>query len=170
MMTVTLLRPLIKTHPGRQEPDAGELMIVLPGQAPELHALGKTVDALCAEILTHDEFTTRLARVLPPGAQVTVRWRTGPWLVKALPGGAVTLYRPVIKQCPYRNETDTGELAITLPAEPSDLGPLGAAVGALCAAPVTHEEFTARLARTLPADAQVTTAWHTGPWDVEVTA
>jgi hypothetical protein len=82
MMTVTLLRPLIKAHPGHHEPDSGELMIVLSGEAPELHALGNTVDALCAGPLTHEEFTARLALALPAGARVTTAWNTGPWNVQ----------------------------------------------------------------------------------------
>jgi hypothetical protein len=82
----------------------------------------------------------------------------------------VILRRPVIKRCPFRPETDAGTLTITLPGGPvPELHSLDDRIDALCADPISHEEFTAFVAAVLPADAVVTTKWNTGAWDVEVT-
>ena len=79
-----------------------------------------------------------------------------------------TLRRQVIKQCPYKDETDVGTLTIVIPDEAPELHNLAAAVDKLAAGPVSHEDFTAAVADMLPPGSQVTTTWRTGPWDVEV--
>ncbi len=83
-----------------------------------------------------------------------------------------TLRRPVVKQCPYRDETDIGLLVIVIPGEAPELHNLGHAIDEVAAAPggISHEEFTARVAEMLPPGSKVTTTWRTGVWDeVEVT-
>lgn len=80
----------------------------------------------------------------------------------------ITIRRPVIKQCPFKKETDTGELIITLPGDAPELHELGRDIDALCAAPVTHEDFTRAVLLLLPDGCHVTTHWHTGTWTVEV--
>jgi hypothetical protein len=79
------------------------------------------------------------------------------------------LRRSVIKECPYRHETDFGNLAITIPGGAPELHGLAAKIDALTATPVSHEDFTAQVAELLPAGTRVTTTWQTGPWSVEVT-
>jgi hypothetical protein len=81
-----------------------------------------------------------------------------------------TLRRQVIKQCPYKDETDVGELVIVIPDEAPELHNLAAAVDAITADPISHEAFTAEVADMLPPGSTVTTTWQTGPWSVEVTA
>lgn len=78
-----------------------------------------------------------------------------------------TIRRPVIKRCPFVGETDAGELVITFPGEAPELHNLAGQVDALCAEPISHEEFTASVAAMVP-DAHVVTTWSTGPWSVEV--
>jgi hypothetical protein len=80
-----------------------------------------------------------------------------------------TITRPVIKRCPFRDETDAGTLTIIIPGEAPELHDLAGKVDALCAEEITHEEFTQALAAAVPG-AEVVTTWHTGPWDVEVQA
>lgn len=75
-------RPVIKRCPFKDEIDAGELVITIPGEAPELHALAEQVDALAAEPVSHEEFTTRVSALLAPGAEVMTTWHTGPWSVE----------------------------------------------------------------------------------------
>lgn len=77
--------------------------------------------------------------------------------------------RPVIKRCPFVDETDAGELVITFPGEALELHNLAAEVDKLSAEPVSHEEFTASVAAMVPG-AHVVTTWNTGPWSVEVRA
>jgi hypothetical protein len=89
MVTVTLRRTVIKQCPYRDETDTGELVIVLDGDAPELHDLAIKADALCAEPITHEQFTERLAAILPAGARITTNWTTGPWAVQVEATGAV---------------------------------------------------------------------------------
>lgn len=81
-----------------------------------------------------------------------------------------TLIRRVTKECPHVPETDDGDLVIVLAGPAPELHALGAAIDALSAAPITHEEYTARIAAILPAGGLVTTTWTTGPWDVVVEA
>jgi hypothetical protein len=78
-----------------------------------------------------------------------------------------TIRRAVIKPCPHRNETDSGELVIVFDGPAPELHALAAKIDALCTAAVTHEDFTGQVAALLPA-AEVRTAWNTGPWFVEV--
>jgi hypothetical protein len=80
----------------------------------------------------------------------------------------VTIKRPVIKRCPFRDETDAGELTIVFASEAPELHDLAAAVDRLCEEPVTHEAFTAAVAALVP-EATVTSTWTTGPWATEVT-
>ena len=79
---ITVTRPVLKRCPFKDEQDAGELAIVLPENAPELHALAEAIDALCHEPVTHEDFTRSVRDLLPPGAHVTTRWHTGPWSVE----------------------------------------------------------------------------------------
>lgn len=81
----------------------------------------------------------------------------------------ITVRRPVIKRCPFKPETDVGELVITFPEDAPELHNLAAWVDSLCGDPITHEEFTRAIADFLGSGTQVTTTWHTGPWSVEVT-
>jgi hypothetical protein len=76
--------------------------------------------------------------------------------------------RPVIKQCPYKHETDAGELTVTIPGPAPELHELAASVDAITAGAVSHEDFTAAVAALLPPGSQVVTTWRTGPWSVEV--
>lgn len=75
--------------------------------------------------------------------------------------------RPVIKPCPYRAETDAGELVVTFDGPAPELHDLAAKIDALCVTAVSHEDFTAAVAALVPG-AHVRTAWTTGPWLVEV--
>jgi hypothetical protein len=81
---------------------------------------------------------------------------------------SVILRRPVLKRCPFKDEADAGELAIFLPEDAPELHNLGDVIDALCAKPVTHEDFTRAVLDVLPEGAGVVTTWHTGPWSVEV--
>lgn len=80
----------------------------------------------------------------------------------------ITISRPVIKHCPFKDETDAGELMITFPGEAPELHNLAVQIDALCAEPVTHEDFTLAVLAMLGEGVQVITHWHTGPWSVEV--
>jgi hypothetical protein len=80
-MITTLTRQVVKRCPYKDETDAGELVIVIDGDVPELHELGRQVDELSAGRITHEDFTSDVAALLP-GAQVTTRWKTGPWSVE----------------------------------------------------------------------------------------
>lgn len=80
------------------------------------------------------------------------------------------LRRPVVKQCPFKDETDIGELVITVPGDAPELHELAAAVEKAGAGRVSHEDFTRRVAALLPAGSEVVTTWRTGPWSVEVRA
>lgn len=81
-MITTIARPVIKACPYRGETDAGTLTITFPGEAPELHNLAAQVDKLCAEPITHEQFTLAVAGMLPDGTQVRTTWHTGPWSVE----------------------------------------------------------------------------------------
>jgi hypothetical protein len=78
------------------------------------------------------------------------------------------LRRPIVKQCPFKDETDHGELVITIRGDAPELHALAAAVDEAAKGRVSHEDFTRRVAALLPAGSEVVTTWHTGPWDVEV--
>jgi hypothetical protein len=80
----------------------------------------------------------------------------------------ITVRRPVVKRCPYKDEADAGELTITFPKNAPELHRLAAWVDSLCGDPITHEEFTRTVADHLGTDVLVITTWHTGPWSVEV--
>jgi hypothetical protein len=83
-----------------------------------------------------------------------------------------TLRRPVIKQCPHRDETDAGTLTVVIDGPAPELHEFAAGIDALCGKPVSHEDFTIGVCDLLDAagiyNAAVTTTWHTGPWDVQV--
>lgn len=89
-----LRREVIKPCPFKEEMDAGELIIAIPGDAPELHKLGREVDGLCVSPISHEDFTRSVLALLPEGCSVTTRWHTGPWSVEVSEGGAV-LREPV---------------------------------------------------------------------------
>jgi hypothetical protein len=80
-----------------------------------------------------------------------------------------TIRRPVIKRCPFKDETDAGELVITFAGEAPELHALAAEIDALCAGPVSHEAFTKAVYALIPAASLVVTTWNTGPWSVEIT-
>ena len=81
----------------------------------------------------------------------------------------ITLTMQVTKRCPFKDELDAGELVITLPGDAPELHALAKEIhGELCAAPVTHEDFTRAAFDLIGRDGLVVTRWHTGPWSVEV--
>jgi len=81
----------------------------------------------------------------------------------------ITTYRrPVIKQCPYKPETDLGELVITAAGRLPRLPALDAAIAAITARPASHEDFTVGVAALLPPGARAASTWHTAGWAVEV--
>jgi hypothetical protein len=82
----------------------------------------------------------------------------------------ITIRRPVIKHCPFKDETDTGQLVIELPGDAPELHHLASQIDRLCTEPITHEDFTRAVAALFGSDARVITRWHTGPWSVEVQA
>ncbi len=79
-----------------------------------------------------------------------------------------TLSRQVVKQCPYRPETDFGTLVITLDGPAPDLLALAAAIAPLTARPISHEDYTAAVAALLPPAARAASTWRTAGWTVEV--
>lgn len=80
-MITTIRRQVIKRCPFRPEWDIGDLTVVIGGPAPELHELGQRIDALCADPISHEDFTAAVAGLIPD-ATVTTNWRTGPWAVE----------------------------------------------------------------------------------------
>jgi hypothetical protein len=82
IVTTTIRRHILKRCPFKPETDAGELVVVLPGDAPELHHFGDQIDKLCAEPVTHEDFTRAVADLFDGEAQVTTTWHTGPWSVE----------------------------------------------------------------------------------------
>lgn len=84
-----------------------------------------------------------------------------------------TIRRSVAKQCPFKDETDAGELTITFTGDAPELHALDKEVNALTATPISHEDFTWQIATAAERAGmvmKVTTTWHTGAWSVEVTA
>lgn len=81
-MITVISRTVVKRCPFRDETDIGELVITLDGPAPELHELAGHMDRLTSTPVSHEDFTTAVTRLLPPGAEVVTRWRTGPWQVE----------------------------------------------------------------------------------------
>lgn len=79
-----------------------------------------------------------------------------------------TLRRAVVKQCPFKDETDRGELVITIPGEAPELHALAASVDGFANIRISHEDFTAGVAALLPAGSEAVSTWTTGPWSVEV--
>jgi len=93
-MSVTIRRQVIKRCPFKDEMDAGELVITICGDAPELHKLGREIDGLCGSPVSHEDFTRGVLALVPEGSAVTTRWHTGPWFVEVSEGNAV-LHDPV---------------------------------------------------------------------------
>lgn len=83
---ITIRMPVIKPCPFADEMDAGEVEITLPGDAPELHSLAKKVYGLCADPVTHEQFTRAILDLLGGEGLVVARWRTGPWVVEVREG------------------------------------------------------------------------------------
>lgn len=83
---IVISTPVLKRCPFLDEADHGHLTVTLPGDAPELHALGGQVDDLCAKPVTHEQFTRDVLAVLPAGASVVTRWQTGRWNVAVFEG------------------------------------------------------------------------------------
>ena len=80
MITVTM--PILKRCPFVDELDAGHLAITFGEDAPELHNLAAQVRKLCAEPITHEDFTRSVADMFGGGALVVTTWHTGPWDVE----------------------------------------------------------------------------------------
>lgn len=78
----------------------------------------------------------------------------------------ITVTMPVIKRCPFADEIDAGELSVTFPQDAPELHNLAARIQELCAAPVTHEDFTRGVLDLIGGEGTVETRWHTGPWSV----
>ena len=91
---VTLSWPVTKKCPFRDELDAGELVITVAEDAPELHDLAGAIFRLLADPVTHEDFTRSVAGLLPPGSEVVTTWSTGPFHVtvrsRVLEDGAVS--------------------------------------------------------------------------------
>jgi len=79
---VKLTRQVTKQCPFRDETDNGTLMIIIPGDAPELHELARKIDGLSAHPISHEAYTRIISGLLPPGSRVITRWQTGPWKVE----------------------------------------------------------------------------------------
>lgn len=80
----------------------------------------------------------------------------------------ITVTMPVLKRCPFADEIDAGQLAVTFAEDAPELHNLAAQVQKLCAEPITHEDFTRSVLDMLGGEALVVTTWNTGPWSVEV--
>jgi hypothetical protein len=92
--SVILTWAVTKKCPFRDELDAGELVITLAEDAPELHDLAGAIFGLLATPVTHEDFTRAVADMLPPGSEVVTTWNTGPFGVtvrsRVLEDGEVT--------------------------------------------------------------------------------
>lgn len=90
--TVTLRWAITKRCPFRDEIDAGQMVITVGENAPELHNLAGEVSRLTAEPVSHEDFTRAVAMLLPAGSEVVTTWNTGPFDVtvtcRVLPGEA----------------------------------------------------------------------------------
>lgn len=83
---ITIRTAIAKRCPYKNELDIGELIITCPGDAPELHALGKQVRE--NGLVSHEQYTRDVLALLPEGSSVTTHWRTGPWEVEVTEDGA----------------------------------------------------------------------------------
>lgn len=81
-MIVTLKLPVVKRCPFTDERDSGMLTLVIPGKAPELHDLEVRVKTLTGTPVSHEDFTEKVAALMPPGTDVVTRWKTGSWEVE----------------------------------------------------------------------------------------
>jgi hypothetical protein len=106
---IKLRRPVLKRCPYKDEADAGELVIVLPGDAPELHNLGDVIDQICAKPVSHEDFTRAVADLFPDGAQVTTTWHTGPWDVEVTEGASAVMPHAGLLRQPEHAEGEAGD-------------------------------------------------------------
>ena len=125
-MITTLRRQVIKQCPYKDETDAGELVITIPGEAPELHDLAARVDAAAAGRVSHEEFTRKVTALCPPGSQVTTTWHTGPWRAEVREG-AVMRYFANPSTPGIREAMRTGLLGMIATPAQGNLIPAGAA-------------------------------------------
>jgi hypothetical protein len=86
---ITVRTAVAKQCPFKHETDRGELAIICPADAPELHHLGQQVDTLCAAEVSHEDFTRQVLGLLPPGSSVVTTWQTGRWKVEVREGDAL---------------------------------------------------------------------------------
>lgn len=82
-MRVTIEREVRKLCPFADEVDRGTLRIVweTDDDVPELHELGRAVDGLEGQRLTHEAYTADVRDALPDAVLVETVWHTGPWKV-----------------------------------------------------------------------------------------
>lgn len=79
---ITITRRVHKLCPFVDEADPGRLVIVVTGDAPELHDLGRKVDAIGEGIrISHEDYTSAVAALIPGCGAVTF-WQTGGWSVR----------------------------------------------------------------------------------------
>jgi hypothetical protein len=86
-------------------------------------------------------------------------------------GRKIRLRMPVVKECPFREETDIGRLRIIVyGADAPELHALAARIEDLAVKPggISHEDYTAAVAALCPAGSKVTSWWRTGPWEIRV--
>ncbi len=92
------------------------------------------------------------------------------WLIRRRHQVTVRLWMPVTKDCPYKAETDEGTLGLAIRGDAPELHGLAERIAAIPQQPISHEDYTRAVRALLPRGSRVTTTWHTGPWDVEVTS
>ena len=171
-MITRFWRLVVKQCPYKPETDFGELAITTDGPVPDLHALAEAIGAITARPVSHEDFTTAVAALLPGGPRVATTWHTAGWAVEVAVEGrrmVTALRRPVARQRPHGRETDLGELAVTLAGPAPELHALAAQVAAITAEAVSREDFTTAVAALLPDGSQAITTWHVPGWTVEVT-
>ena len=61
----------------------------------------------------------------------------------------ITIRRPVIKRCPFKDELDAGELTIVIGGPAPELHALGSRVDEIAGKPVSHEDFTVAVAELI---------------------
>jgi NADPH-dependent 7-cyano-7-deazaguanine reductase QueF len=78
----------------------------------------------------------------------------------------ITITGQVTKLCPFVDESDDGTVRITLNADAApELHGLRAYLDTFAGVPLSHEEFTRRLAADYPG-AEVESTWHTAGLEV----
>jgi hypothetical protein len=83
---ITVAMPVLKQCPFVDELDAGRLIITFAEDAPELHNVASQVRKLCADPVTHEDFTRSVLDMLGDGVLVATRWHTGPFDVEVREG------------------------------------------------------------------------------------